>query len=65
MAQLLRDAVELTESQQLVRSSVRNVCSDYDAEYWRRHAAEGEYPHEFVDALVDHGWMGILLPEDL
>jgi len=65
MAQLLRDAVELTESQQLVRSSVRNVCSDYDAEYWRRHAAEGSTPHEFVDALVDHGWMGILLPEDL
>ncbi|PGF17343.1 hypothetical protein CP556_15390 [Natrinema sp. CBA1119] len=65
MVQPLRDAVELTESQRLVRSSVRNVCSDYDAECRRRHPAEGESPHEFVDALVDHGWMRLLLPEDL
>ncbi|MXV63837.1 acyl-CoA dehydrogenase [Natronorubrum sp. JWXQ-INN-674] len=64
MARLLSDAVSLTESQRLVRSSVRDVCSDFDREYWRRRAAEGEYPHEFVDALADHGWMGILVPEE-
>ncbi|WP_226007259.1 acyl-CoA dehydrogenase family protein [Natrinema salinisoli] len=64
MARLLRDAVELTESQRLVRSSVHDVCSDFDREYWRQRADEGEYPHEFVDALADHGWMGILLPEE-
>ncbi|MDF9746023.1 acyl-CoA dehydrogenase family protein [Natrinema salsiterrestre] len=64
MARLLHDAVELTESQRLVRSSVRDVCSDFDREYWRQRADEGEYPREFVDALADHGWMGILLPEE-
>ncbi|MFA9427571.1 acyl-CoA dehydrogenase family protein [Natronorubrum sp. A-ect3] len=63
MARLLRDAVALTESQQLVRSSISDICSDFDHEYWRRRAADGEYPHEFVDALADHGWMGILVPE--
>ncbi|WP_226479732.1 acyl-CoA dehydrogenase family protein [Natrinema amylolyticum] len=64
MARLLRDAVELTESQQLVRSSIHDICSDFDREYWRERADAGEYPREFVDALADHGWMGILLPEE-
>ncbi len=64
MPRLLGDAVALTESQQLVRSSIRDICSDFDHEYWRRRADDGEYPHEFVDALADHGWMGILLPEE-
>ncbi|MDS0475072.1 acyl-CoA dehydrogenase family protein [Natrinema sp. 1APR25-10V2] len=64
MPRLLGDAVALTESQQLVRSSIRDICSDFDHEYWRRRADDGEYPHEFVDALTDHGWMGILLPEE-
>ena len=64
MARLLRDVVTLTESQQLVRSSIRDVCSDFDREYWRERATDGAYPHEFVDALADHGWLGILVPEE-
>ncbi|QCC60024.1 acyl-CoA/acyl-ACP dehydrogenase [Natrinema thermotolerans] len=64
MARLLSDAVALTERQQLVRSNIREICADFDREYWRRRADEGAYPKEFVDALADHGWMGILLPEE-
>ncbi|ADD07004.1 acyl-CoA dehydrogenase [Natrialba magadii ATCC 43099] len=63
MATLLRDAVQLTESQQLVRSSIGDICADFDHEYWRTRAETGEYPHKFVDELVEHGWMGILVPE--
>ncbi|WP_226042269.1 hypothetical protein [Natrinema sp. DC36] len=40
MARLSRDVVELTESQRLGRSSVRDIDSEYDAEYRRRRAAE-------------------------
>jgi acyl-CoA dehydrogenase len=57
------DTVELTESQRLVRESVRDICSDFGDEYWRECDREGRYPREFVDALADHGWFGILLPE--
>jgi acyl-CoA dehydrogenase len=64
MVSLLGDAVPLTESQQLVRSGVRDVCSNFDRQYWRERAAAGEYPHEFVDTLVEHGWLGILIPEE-
>jgi len=58
MAQLLSDAVTLTESQQLVQTSVRDVCSNFDHQYWRDQVEAGEYPREFVDTLIDHGWMG-------
>ncbi|MFC6764895.1 acyl-CoA dehydrogenase family protein [Natrinema soli] len=63
MAQLLSDAVTLTESQQLVQTSVRDVCSNFDHQYWRDRAEAGDYPHKFVDTLIDHGWMGVLIPE--
>jgi len=47
-----------------VRESIRDVCTDFDDAYWRERDAEGEYPHEFVDSLADHGWFGILVPEE-
>ena len=56
--------VQLNENQRLVRNSIRNVCEDFDAEYWRSCADTGDYPHEFVDELADRGWMGILIPEE-
>jgi acyl-CoA dehydrogenase len=54
----------LNENQRLVRNSIRNVCEDFDAEYWRSCADTGDYPHEFVGELADRGWMGILIPEE-
>jgi len=59
-----RDTVELTDQQRLVRESIRDICSDFDADYWREKDAAGEYPREFVDQLADGGWFGALLPEE-
>jgi len=56
--------VELTENQRLVQKSIRNICDDFDREYWREQSQKGEYPHEFVDTLGEQGWLGILLPEE-
>jgi acyl-CoA dehydrogenase len=58
------EAVPLSETQTLVRNGIRDVCENYDHEYWRRKAEAGEYPHEFVDDLADTGWLGILIPEE-
>jgi acyl-CoA dehydrogenase len=55
--------IDLTESQRRVRESIRAICADFDHEYWRRHAREETYPHEFVDALAAEGWLGVLVPE--
>jgi acyl-CoA dehydrogenase len=63
MSRYVDRTVSLTDSQQLVLNGISDVCSSYDHEYWRRKARAGEYPHEFVDDLAEHGWMGILIPE--
>jgi acyl-CoA dehydrogenase len=59
-----RDTVALTDQQRLVRDSIRDICADFDAAYWRDHDERGEYPQEFVDALAEGGWFGVLLPEE-
>jgi len=58
-----RDTVQLTDQQRLVRDSIRDICSDFDADYWREKDKRGEYPHEFANELADCGWFGALLPE--
>ncbi|AEN07583.1 Isovaleryl-CoA dehydrogenase (plasmid) [halophilic archaeon DL31] len=60
---LPRDTVRLSDQQQLVRDSIRDLCDDFDANYWRSKDEIGEYPAEFVDELADHGWFGVLIPE--
>lgn len=59
-----RDSVNLTEEQQLVRRSIRDLCEEFGDEYWREKDRNAEYPHEFVDLLAEHGWLGILIPEE-
>ena len=58
------DTVELSDQQHLVRDSIREVCREFDDEYWRTRDKRGEYPHEFVTALADDGWLGVLVPEE-
>jgi acyl-CoA dehydrogenase len=59
-----RDTVELTDQQRLVRDSIRELCAEFDAAYWRTRDARGEYPDEFVEELADNGWFGALIPEE-
>jgi acyl-CoA dehydrogenase len=64
MAQRLRCPVELTESQRLVRDNIREICEEFDDEYWRTNDRDERYPTEFVELLGEHGWLGILVPEE-
>ncbi|QLG29598.1 acyl-CoA/acyl-ACP dehydrogenase (plasmid) [Halorarum halophilum] len=64
MVHPVRGSVELSEEQRVFRRSVRELCSEFDDAYWRERDATGEYPHEFVDALADGGWLGVLIPEE-
>ena len=47
-----------------VRMAVREVCSKYADEYWRRMDAEGAYPEAFVDEMTRLGWLAALIPEE-
>ena len=46
-----------------IREAVREVCSDFQGEYWRKLDAVQGYPTEFVDALTRGGWLAALIPE--
>lgn len=47
---------ELTES-------VRRLCADFPAEYWRTADAEHRFPVEFRQAVADAGYLGVAMPE--
>jgi len=59
-----RDSVDLSERQALVRRSIRDLCSEFDDEYWRERDRTATYPQEFVDRLATDGWLGMLIPEE-
>lgn len=46
-----------------IRDAVARLCEDFPGEYWRRLDRERAYPAEFVAALHDGGFLGILIPE--
>src|SRR6201982_1488041 len=47
-----------------IRESVRALCADFPAEYWRRLDRERAYPEEFVTALTKAGFLAALIPEE-
>ena len=49
---------------QELRSSVRELCKDFPAEYFRRMDERRSYPEEFVEALTKAGWLAALIPEE-
>ncbi|MBU6319887.1 MAG: acyl-CoA/acyl-ACP dehydrogenase [Alphaproteobacteria bacterium] len=55
----------LNEDQQAIRDAVAKVCSQFDAEYWRRTDETGIWPEEFTKAMADGGWLGIAMPEEV
>ena len=49
---------------QELRSALRELCTQFPAEYFRRIDEQRAYPEEFVDALTKAGWLAALIPEE-
>ncbi len=47
-----------------IRDGVAKLCEPFDNAYWNRLDAASEYPHEFVDALTEAGYLAALIPEE-
>ena len=47
-----------------IRDGVRKVCANFPLEYWHDKDEIAEYPHEFVDAMTESGYLGALIPEE-
>lgn len=55
---------ELTEDQELIRKSVRELAGRFDDQYWMDKDLAHEFPVEFYKAIADGGWLGMTMPEE-
>jgi acyl-CoA dehydrogenase len=56
--------IELTDIQKDIIREVRRLCERFPETYWRELDQKHEYPEVFVRALMEAGWLSILIPED-
>lgn len=47
-----------------IRDAVARLCEDFPNAYWLKLDKEDAYPHDFVDALTESGFLGALIPEE-
>ncbi|HEY8641142.1 MAG TPA: acyl-CoA dehydrogenase family protein [Candidatus Dormibacteraeota bacterium] len=53
----------LTPDQIEIQRAVREACVRFGDQYWREVDERLAYPDEFVRAMTEQGWLGILIPE--
>ncbi len=46
-----------------IRAAVRTLCERFPGAYWRELDRERAYPTEFVQAMTEAGFLGVLIPE--
>ncbi|MEW6768183.1 MAG: acyl-CoA dehydrogenase family protein [Pseudomonadota bacterium] len=47
-----------------IRESVAKLCAQFPGEYWRKLDREMAYPKEFVQSLIEAGYLSVLIPEE-
>lgn len=47
-----------------IREAIRDLCSQFSAEYFRKIDEQRSYPEDFVNALTAAGWLAALIPEE-
>jgi acyl-CoA dehydrogenase len=54
---------ELTPEQKMIVNAACDVAKDFNPEYWRKKDQNHEFPEDFWKALVEAGFVGIVVPE--
>ncbi|MCC7228326.1 MAG: acyl-CoA/acyl-ACP dehydrogenase [Burkholderiaceae bacterium] len=47
-----------------IRDAIRDLCTQFPDEYFRKVDEARGYPEEFVNALTHAGWLGALIPQE-
>ena len=55
---------QATHAYQDIREAVRDLCSQFPGEYFRKIDEERGYPETFVRALTEAGWLAALIPQE-
>jgi acyl-CoA dehydrogenase len=53
-----------TDLAQQIHQSVSALCARFGGDYWRRLDRERAYPKDFVHAMTEAGYLGVLVPEE-
>ncbi|MGZ9713625.1 acyl-CoA dehydrogenase family protein [Glaciimonas sp. GNP009] len=53
----------LNDEQRAIQDGVRQVCSDFPAEYWLERDRNGGFPLDFHEAIAQAGYLGVCMPE--
>ncbi len=54
-----------TAEQLAIIENTKKLCSQFSAEYWRKHDMEGKFPTKFRDALAEAGLLGVMMPPEI
>jgi acyl-CoA dehydrogenase len=54
---------EENEDHRAIRLAVRDVCKQFDDDYWMGCELEHRFPWDFYSAMAQGGWIGIAIPE--
>ncbi len=56
--------IKLKDTYPEIREAVRDLCSHYPDEYWRKVDEARGFPEAFVDELTAAGWLAAMIPEE-
>ena len=56
--------MELTAEQLDLKLGIRKLCTRFPERYWDELEEGSRYPEEFVNALSEDGWLGLLIPQE-
>lgn len=54
----------LTEQQELLRSSAAKLCHQFTDDYWLQADEKARFPEEFYRKVASQGWLGIAMPTE-
>ena len=54
----------LNQDQRAIEDAIGAICDRFDDNYWLKAENEKRFPQEFVDDLVQAGWMGVTMPQE-
>jgi acyl-CoA dehydrogenase len=52
--------LDLSEAQRDLLATIRSVCASFGDDYWSRHDQDHEFPHDFFEAMVKLGIVGMM-----
>lgn len=58
------EALATTPEQIALRDAIRQICDQFDDDYWSELDRTHTFPHAFAQAIADGGWLGIAMPTE-